>query len=155
MSAVDEVVRGRPEAAAPFAVPVDPAVRAAEKAAALRRGGIVRGLVALTVAGLLFFFGRVIVGSVAATLGTLTLVLAIVSPGKGYAALERLVDRAGHGVGTVLAWVLLAPVFFFFLWPFRVLFRRGPQDTLARGFDRARPSYWAAHERPADLEKPY
>ena len=155
MSAVDEVVRGRPEAAAPFAQPVDPAARIAERTGALRRRGIFRGLVALTVAAVLFFFGRFVVGGVASSLGTLTLALAIVSPGKGYAALERLVDRAGHGVGTVLAWVLLAPVFFLFLWPFRVLFRRGAQDSLARGFDPTRASYWSPHARPADLEKPY
>lgn len=155
MSAVDRVVRGRPEAAAPFALPVDAALLAAQKAAALRRRGILRGGVALAVAALLFFFGRFIAGSIAASLGTLTLALAIVSPGTGYAALERLVDRAGHGVGTVLAWVLLAPVFFLFLWPFRVLFRRGAQDSLARGFDPTRASYWSPHARPADLEKPY
>jgi hypothetical protein len=151
----DAVVPGRAEAAAPFAVPVDPAARAAAKAATLRKSGIVRGLVAWVVAGVLFFFGRSIVGSVAASLGSLTLLLALVSPGRGYAALEKLVDRFAELVGQLLAWVLLAPVFFLFFVPFRLLFRRGAKDTLARGFDRGKDSYWSKHERVADLEKPY
>lgn len=151
----DAVVRGRPEAAAPFAAPTDPAVRLAARASELRRSGLFRALVALGFSALLFYFGRVIVGSIAGGLGTVTLLLALFSPTRGYAALSRLVDRLGGLVGTVLAWVLLAPVFFLFFVPFRMLFRRGASDTLARGFDRTRPSYWSAHERERDLEKPY
>ena len=151
----DPVVRGRPEAAAPFAVPADPAVRKAERATALRRQGVIRAAIAGLVATVLFALGRVIVGSIAASLGTVTLVLALASPAGGYAAVSKLVDRFASLIGTLLAWILLAPVFFLFFVPVRALFRRGAGDTLARGFDRTRPSYWTKHDKVADLEKPY
>jgi hypothetical protein len=151
----DAVVRGRPEAAAPFAIPADPAAKLAARASKLRREGVIRAVIAGLFAAGLFVFGRVVVGSIAASLGTLTLVLALASPTGGYAALSKLVDRFSSIVGTVLAWILLAPVFFLFFVPFRLLFRRGAGDTLARGFDRTRKSYWAPHDKVADLEKPY
>ena len=94
-------------------------------------------------------------GGVAGTLGTLTLVLAVVSPTRGYRALSRSVDALAALVGRSLAWILLAPVFFLVFVPFRAVFRRGAADTLARGFDRTRASYWSAHDRVVDLEKPY
>lgn len=146
----ESVVRGRPEAAALFLGPPK-----ALDASALRRSGIVRAGVAWAFAALLFFLGRSTVGSIAATLGTITFLLAIASPTRGYAALSKIVDRVAELVGRLLAWVLLAPVFFLFFVPFRFLFRRGLNDALARGFDPARPSYWSPHDRPRDLEKPY
>lgn len=149
------MTRGRPEAAALFANPEGPAARAARRATELRRSGVVRALIAGAIAALLYFLGRPVLAGVAGTLGTMTLLLALASPTVGYAALSRIVDRAGELVGSALAWLLLAPVFFLFLTPFRWLFRRGAKDTLARGFDRAAPSYWSAHGRERDLEKPY
>jgi hypothetical protein len=136
-------------------MPADPASRQARRAAELRRSGVIRAVIAGIFATALFFFGRPIVGSIAASIGTLTLVLALVSPTRGYAALSRLVDRFAGWVGSALAWVLLAPVFFLFFVPFRLLFRRGAADALARGFDRTRASYWDPHGRERDMEKPY
>jgi len=112
-------------------------------------------VIAWSFAAVLLFFGRTIVGSIAGTLGTLTFLLAVFSPGGAYRALSAWIDRFAALVGRALAWILLAPVFFLFFVPFRLLLRRGPADTLARGFDRTRPSYWSRHDRVADLEKPY
>lgn len=154
-SSLYAVTPGRPEAAAPFLGGTDSATTALGRVAALRREGLLRALVAAIVAAALFYLGRPIVGGVAGTLAALTLALALASPARGYAALSRAVGRLGELVGRALALVLLAPVFFLFLTPFRLLFRRGPSDTLARGFDRARGSYWSEHARPSDLEKPY
>lgn len=133
----------------------DPMVRHAQRARQLRREGLGRALVA-GIVGLGFgYFGRPAVAAIAGTVGTLTLALALFSPTRGYAALSRAIDRLGEIVGRALAFLLLAPVFFLFLTPFRWLFRRGDRDALARGFDRQRASYWSAHERERDLEKPY
>lgn len=157
----DPVVRGRPEGAAAITPPIDSAAGDAERASKLRRGGVLRGLVALTAAGVLFFFGRWAASAVAGTLGSLTLALAITSPTKGYAALTRGVERLGEMIGTVLTWVLLTPVFFLFFVPFGLLTRRGRGDRLGRRFDRDATTYWStrAHKSDADrrreLERPY
>ena len=55
----DAVVRGRPEAAAPFV-----SRRSGRNASALRRSGIVRAVIAWSFAAVLLFFGRTIVDAV-------------------------------------------------------------------------------------------
>ena len=151
----DPVVRGRPEAAAPFAVPADPVALAREHARTLRKSGVLRATIAFVVASIFFVFGRALPGALVSVLGGVTLVLALASPGRGYAALARGVDHVGELVGSALAWLLLAPVFFLFFAPFRLLFRRGGRDPLARGLDRSAKTYWLQHGPPRDLEKPY
>ena len=86
----------------------------AMQAAALRRSGSLRALVPLAAGALLFWLGRPIASSIAVGLGALTLVLALVSPTRGYLALSRAIARLGEGVGLVLSWLLLGPVFFLF-----------------------------------------
>lgn len=149
----DPVVRGRPEAAA---VCLErPAPRS------LRREGVVRGLVPLALAGLFFGAGHPVAASVAAGLGALTLGLALLSPDRGYAALSAAVGWAGERVGQLLAWGLLAPVFYLVVTPLGLLTRRGRGDRLARRFERGAASYWSARpalERAArrrQLERPY
>lgn len=157
----DAVVRGRPEAAAAITPPLDRAAGDAEHRSKLQRGGMLRGLVALCAAGVLFYFGRWVASSVAVTLGSLTLALAIVSPTKGYVALSRAVERLGEAIGTVLTWALLTPVFFLFFVPFGLLARRGRGDRIGRRFDRAAKTYWTTRPakteeaRRAELERPY
>ena len=157
----DLVVRGRPEAAAAIMPAIDRAASEAARVSKLQRGGVLRGLVALCAAGVLFFFGRWAASSVAATLGSLTLGLAITSPTRGYAALTRAVERLGELIGTVLTWVLLAPVFFLFFVPFGLLTRRGGGDRIGRRFDRAATTYWLTRgaksdaDRRKELERPY
>jgi hypothetical protein len=157
----DTVVRGRPEAAAEITPPIDRTAGEAMRVAKLQRSGVLRGLVAICAAGVLFYFGRWIASSVAASLGSLTLGLALASPTKGYVALSRGVERLGELVGTFLTWVLLAPAFFLFFVPFGLLARRGRGDRIGRRFDRAAKTYWITRpvksdaDRRADLERPY
>jgi hypothetical protein len=161
LAGIDAVVRGRPEAAAEITPPIDAALADALRVAKLQRGGVLRGLVALCAAGILVFFGRWIASSIAGTLGSLTLVLALASPSKGYVALTRAIERLGELVGTVLTWALLAPIFYLFFAPFGLLARRGRGDRMGRRFDPAAKSYWISRppktdvERRAELERPY
>jgi hypothetical protein len=65
-------------------------------------------------------------------------------------------DVFGSLVGTAVAWLLLAPVFYLFFLPFRVLARRGKNDRLQRRFVPDAKSYWT--KRPLGstrLDKPY
>jgi|GEM_PF-2007848 len=154
----DPVVRGKEAAAAEvLAAPA----RVAPAASRLRQSGVLRALVAYGFAGLLFTFEHPIASAVAGSLGTLTLVLALVSPTGGYLRLQRAVEKLGELVGGLLTWLLLAPVFYLFLAPFGRLARRGKGDRLGRRFDRAAGSYWSVRpERDAEstkaaLERPY
>lgn len=131
------------------------------QAAALRRSGSLRALFPLAAAALLFWLGRPIASSIAAGLGALTLVLALVSPTRGYLALSRAIARLGEGVGLVLSWALLGPVFFLFFVPFGLFGRRGRGDRIGRTFDRTATTYWitrperSPEQERAALERPY
>lgn len=153
----DGVRRGRPEAAAAIWAWRDRDAIERVRVARLRRSGIVRAVIAWTAGGVLLALDRPIVGGVALSLGTLTLVLALASPTGAYAALSRGVDRLGALVGALATWLLLAPVFFLFFVPFGMLLRRGARDRLRRRFERDRASYWTkrAPDRPGSLERPY
>jgi hypothetical protein len=141
--------------------PIDREPSERERASKLRRAGVLRGLVALCAAGMLFFFGRWLASSVAVAVGALTLVLATTSPTKAYVALMRSVERIGERIGMLLAWLLLTPVFFLFFVPFGLLTRRGRGDRMGRRFDRAAETYWTTRsekseaERRRELERPY
>jgi len=153
----DPVRPGRPEAAAAIWVWRDRESDERARLAKLRRGGVIRAVVAGLAAGVLFAIERPIVASIAVGIGTLTLVLALASPRGAYAALSRGVDRVGALIGALLTWVLLTPVFFLFFVPFGLLMRRGARDRLRRRFERERASYWTkrAPDRPGSLERPY
>jgi hypothetical protein len=149
---MSDVRRGRPEAAAPF---VKPRSKVVDRTRAMRNEGVMRGAIAAVVACVLALLQRPVLAGVAGLIGTVTTMLAITSPPGAYAALSRVVERAGEIVGRVLAWVLLLPMFVLVLAPFRFVVRRGTCDALARGFDRSRTTYWSQHGPPRDLEKPY
>jgi len=152
----DPVRRGRPEAAETIWRWRERAGREGERTAQLRRHGIVRGAIAVGAGGILLWLERPMMAGLALALGLVTLGLAIASPGVGYARMERVVDRIAAGVGAVVALLLLAPVFFLFFVPFRLMARRGRRDRLMRELERERASYWI--RRTSDeprLDRPY
>ena len=160
-SVSDAVARGRPEAAAAITPPIDRRANDAMRTGALRRSGVLRALVAFACAATLAHFDRWIASGIAATLGSLTLALALASPTKGYVALTRAVEHVGEWIGAVLAWVLLTPVFLFFFVPYGLGARRGRGDRIGRAFDRSAKTYWITRpaktdaEQRAELERPY
>lgn len=111
-----------------------------------RRRGLLQALAAAVAgAGLLFFSFR---GPAFLAFGLAGVVglSALVAPTSLYAAIERLFLALGRWTGGLLAWALLAPVFYLFFTPFGRLLRRGRRDRLQRFFDRAAPSYWEPRE---------
>ncbi len=155
----DPVVQGREAAAAE--VLASKVAQAGPDASALRRSGVLRAAIAYAFSALLYFFDHPIGSAFAASVGTLTLLLALLSPTRGYLLLSRAVEKLGEGVGWLLTALLLAPLFYLVLSPFGLFTRRGKGDRIGRAFDRGALSYWSA--RPsrdeasikASLEKPY
>ena len=153
--AEDDVRVGRPEAAAVIWDWKGQRDERSVRAKKARRGAIVRALVAAVAGALFFTFGRATVAYAAWGVGGLTLALGLTSPLGAYAALDRAVTKAGELVGTVLTWLLLAPVYYLFFTPFGLLFKRGARDPMKRTLSKDAETYWQKRERVRALDKPY
>lgn len=124
----------------------------------VRRGALLRWIVAAGIGALFFFaFGWRALAYVAWGVSSVILILALVSPFGAHAAIDRVFVGLGRVVGTVLTWVLLAPVFYLFVTPFGLLRRRGARDPLMRRREPERESYWEPHRDGDDprLDRPY
>ncbi len=107
----------------------------------------VRVVVAASAAAVFVWLEQGWAAAAAAVLGA----AALFAP-AALARLERVVVRS---VGAVLAWALLAPVFYLVVTPFGLLFRRGGRSRLTLGPDPGARSYWRARGRERSLERPY
>jgi hypothetical protein len=138
---------GSPSAAAAIwrwrdASPAIALAAARDRVRALRREGVVRALVGAALGGALFIFGAVILARVAWVGAGVVLLAALASPDGLYSAIGRGLALLGHGIGRLLAIVLLTPVYWLFFVPFGRLLRAGRRDRLERWFDATAPSYW-------------
>ena len=113
-----------------------------ERSAALRKKGVIQGVIGLVIAGVFYGLGHPTLASVAGGLATLTAVLAVVSPTGAFAQLEVLLGKVGGVIGAVMTWLVMLPIFLFFFVPFGLLFRRGTNDKMLRIIDPNATSYW-------------
>lgn len=120
--------------------------RAARVAAVFRRAAL-RATIGLMAAGLLGWFAHPTPAIIVATIATLTFVLAVASPLRAYASLERVLAALARGAGLLVGWLVLLPIFFGFFVPFGLLFRRGEKDSMKRRFAPDLATYW---RRPHD-----
>jgi hypothetical protein len=109
---------------------------------ALRWQGVLRALIGAAVGGVLFYFGAGILARVAWAGTGLVLLAALASPEGIYSAIGRGLARLGHGMGRLLAILLLTPIFGLFFVPFGRLLRAGRRDRLERWFDKSAATYW-------------
>lgn len=130
-----------------------------DRAGQVRRSAVLRWAFGLGVAALAYFvFERPVLATIIASISSLVFVLALTSPLRGHAMLDGLFAGLAKHVGTVLSYVLLAPVFYLFITPFGLLARRGERDTLKRELDPACDTYWQprdAEDADAALKHPY
>lgn len=117
-------------------------VAAEDPAARHRRHGVIQALVGALIGTLVFFFWHPWIAYLAWSLSAVTLAAALLSPQRAYAAIGRGVAAFSRGVGRVLGYVLLVPLFFLFFTLFGRLFRRGRRDRLERFFEPGAASYW-------------
>lgn len=114
-----------------------------------RMRGLLQGSLTVLVAAMMWRFELRHMAMVAGGMGTLVIVLALVSPSSALAALHRAVQWVGNSIGRALGGLLLVLVFYFFFVPFGALFRRARHDTLKRYYEPDAPTYWDT--RPAAL----
>lgn len=109
---------------------------------ALRRRALVQVTAACVIAGGAAWLGHRSLAIVAGSVASMVLLVVVVSPRRGLAVIERLVERLARAVGWVLNWVLLSLVFFAFFVPFGAICRRGRRDTMRRTFEPDASTYW-------------
>jgi hypothetical protein len=114
-----------------------------------------RSAVGATIAIVVYVLGRPEAAAVVALVSLLVVALAAVSP-QAYHALDRFFARASTWVGRVLAYVLLAPVFFLVMTPLRLLLRSGARKRWASGREPDRGTYWTRRDpAPPRLDRPF
>ncbi len=101
-----------------------------------------RALVGGAAGAVLFHFGAGVLAGVAWVVAAVVLLAALISPEGLFKAIGHALARLGHGIGRLLAILLLTPVFFLFFLPFGGLLRSGRRDKLERWFDQRATSYW-------------
>ncbi len=118
-----------------------------DSAASLRVAGLLQSAAAFTVSGLFWFFGVLLVAYIAAFMGSLVLLLSLLSPTGLFAAFRRAMQGLAEKVGLMLSWILLPAIFYAFFVPFGVLFRRGKRDAMKRFYEPDVASYWVEREQ--------
>lgn len=114
-----------------------------------------RAAVAAAVAVVLAFFGREAMAALVTVIALALVSLAALVP-AAYRAIDRFFARAAFVVGRVLAYLLLAPVFFLVMTPLRLLLRSGARARWGSGKDPAATSHWKARPRTAPrLDRPF
>ncbi len=122
------------------------------RARAARRRGLLQAAAGAAIGAAIFSLASRPMGAVVMSVAGVIAVCALASPLVLFAALERVFESLGRGLGHALSWALLPLVFYAFFVPFGVLFRRGRRDSMGRFFDPSAKSYWKL--RPALAEGP-
>ena len=120
----------------------------------LRRDGLVRGVIGLLAGAAIFLWWHTLLAVVVFTLATITLLLALLSPGGGYRRLHGALAVFARWVGLLIGWVLLPLFFFAVLTPLALLLRLGTRDRLRQRREPGALTYWStrvcADRRGAD-----
>ncbi len=124
-----------------------------------RMKGLLHGVIGGVVGGLIFAFLSKTVGYVAFTIaGTLTLI-ALVSPTGAFVTIESFIEKFSVGVGTFVGALILVPIYYLFFTPFKMLARRGRNDSMQRWLDAEASSYWTVRDKkerqPQDYERQF
>ena len=101
-------------------------------------------------------FSKPIAATILFGISSLLLVSGFAMP-KVFAAIERGVGAAARGFGTALTWILLAPFFYLFFMPARLVLRCAARIRCIGSSRRTRPTYWFEHKAagPEHYKKQY
>jgi hypothetical protein len=111
--------------------------------------GTVQALIGAVLGGLVYWKLSTTVAIIAWCIAAVVALAAWLSPIGIYAAIWRGIHVVAHAVGRVLTVVLMAPIYYLFFLPFRVLLRTGMRDRMKRTFPDARmDSFWVVRDKP-------
>ena len=111
--------------------------------------GTVQALIGAAIGGLVYWMLSGTVAIIAWCIAFVVALAAWLSPVGVYAAIQRGIHVVAHAVGRILTVVLMAPIYFLFFLPFRVLLRTGPRDRMKRTFPDVRmDSFWVVRDKP-------
>jgi hypothetical protein len=142
-----KLVSGRPEASATIWAWED-TIELSETgptATSLRIRGLIQGAVGGGIAGLFWYFGHQTMAMVAGGIASLLTVVALLSPRVAFVGIQRAFQSFGGFVGRGVSWIILPAIFYLFILPFGMLFRRARRDTMKRFFEDDKDSYWEDH----------
>jgi len=121
------------------------------------KGGVLlQAAIPLTVSAVLYFWAPFAhartVAKVVLGVAAFLLLTGFLAPAL-FKKIEKLVWGLVHGVGVVMSWLLLAPLFYTFFLGARILLGLRGKDPLHRELDPAAASYWVVREPHADPRK--
>lgn len=146
---------GRPEAAAAVWPWREAPAVAAAAARASRKRLMISGALGLAASFGVAWLGHPTAAWVVRALAGTTLALGLLGPPAVRARAEALVAGFGVVVGTVVAYLVLAPMFYLVITPVGVGRRLLGTDALRRRREPARESYWEPRTRPSSPRRPF
>jgi hypothetical protein len=119
----------------------------ARAAAAVRRKGLLGGLVGLAVASAMYFW-KPQMAAVVAAIAVATTLLALVSPLRGFHALTRALEAFARGLGLVMTWLLIGLAYYLLFLPVGLVLRASRKLHITRGADARLATYWQQPTAP-------
>lgn len=113
----------------------------------LRKKGVIQGVVGISIGIVVWFvFGHKTLATVILSISSITAISAIFFTKTIYLRIHRIISTLSSLVGIAITYVFLAPLFFLFFLPFRLLFRRGSKDRMMRFTDKDIETYWMEYD---------
>lgn len=122
------------------------ATSSSQAVAGIRKAALLQGVIGGAIGTGVYLYLSPTVGYVAWGLSGFLALIGLLSPTGLYASIKSGLDGFGRVVGTVMAWLLLLPVYYLFFTPFRLLFRGGKKDAMTRWLDPDAQSYWVTRD---------
>jgi hypothetical protein len=124
----------------------------------LRTKALTQALIMLAVAALFYYVGHHrVLPRVLGVLAVVNVALGLAAP-RAFAALDRALQVFGRWVGQGLSWLLLAPFFYLFFVPARLILAARGKDPMNRRFPDTPASYWTPRrpvKGPDDYRKQF
>lgn len=116
------------------------AVRARARRA--RRQGAIRALVGLVAAAVIYRYWSPVAAAVVASIATIVLLLALVSPLGAYRRLDGWIAKLAYAIGLAVTWLLMPLLYYLVFFPVGLLLRARGRLRLTRRLEPRAHSYW-------------
>jgi len=123
---------------------------------ALRIRGALQFLVGSIVATVLAWIGFLLWAGIVIGITATIFVLSMVSPTYSYSGIDKLFNLLGRGIGQLMSYVLLVPVYVLVMTPLGFVLRHKSSDRLGTRLMADNTTYWESTEtRKTDYERQF